>query len=65
MVEGRPFLILGGELHNSDSSSLEYMKQIWPRISELRGCLKSPAANIWLSLEFRQTQKDAEQRLFN
>ena len=35
MVEGRPFLILGGELHNSDSSSLEYMKQIWPRISEL------------------------------
>jgi len=32
---------------------------------ELRGCLKSQAANIWLSLEFRQTQKDAEQRLFN
>ena len=29
MVDGKPFLILGGELHNSSSSSLDYMKPIW------------------------------------
>ena len=28
IVDGKPFLILGGELHNSSSSSLEYMKPI-------------------------------------
>jgi beta-galactosidase GanA len=31
-VDGRPFLILGGELHNSSASSLEYMRPIWPRL---------------------------------
>jgi beta-galactosidase GanA len=30
IVDGRPFLVLGGELHNSSSSSLEYMKPVWP-----------------------------------
>ncbi len=29
IVDGEPFLILGGELHNSSSSSIEYMKPIW------------------------------------
>ena len=29
-VEDNPFLILGGELHNSSASSLEYMEEeIW------------------------------------
>lgn len=32
VVDGKPFLILGGELHNSSSSSLEYMKPIWPKL---------------------------------
>ena len=32
VVDGAPFLILGGELHNSSSSSLEYMKPIWPKL---------------------------------
>ncbi len=31
-VDGKPFLILGGELHNSSSSSLEYMGPIWERL---------------------------------
>lgn len=35
MVDGRPFLILGGELHNSSSSSLDYMKPLWPGLAAL------------------------------
>jgi len=33
IVDGKPFLILGGELHNSSSSSLDYMKPIWPKLA--------------------------------
>jgi beta-galactosidase GanA len=33
IVEGKPFLVLGGELHNSSSSSLEYMQPIWPQLA--------------------------------
>ncbi|MDR3796660.1 MAG: DUF5597 domain-containing protein [Terracidiphilus sp.] len=33
MVDGKPFLIFGGELRNSSTSSLEYMKPIWPRMA--------------------------------
>ena len=32
MVDGEPFLILGGELRNSSASSLEYMRPIWSRL---------------------------------
>ena len=32
IVDGKPFLMLSGELHNSSSSSLEYMKPIWPKL---------------------------------
>lgn len=32
IVKGEPFLALAGELHNSSSSSTEYMKSIWPRL---------------------------------
>ncbi len=35
MVDGKPFLMLSGELHNSSSSSLEYMKPIWPKLEAL------------------------------
>ena len=34
IVDGKPFLILGGELHNSSSSSLAYMKTLWPILVE-------------------------------
>lgn len=30
IVKGKPYLVLGGELHNSSASSPEYMKDIWP-----------------------------------
>jgi beta-galactosidase GanA len=35
IVDGEPFLMLGGELGNSSSSSLEYMKPIWPKLVEM------------------------------
>jgi len=33
LVDGKPFLILGGELHNSSASSLEYMRTVMPRLN--------------------------------
>ena len=35
MVDGKPFLIRGGELGNSSSSSLEYMRPIWPKLASM------------------------------
>ena len=35
IVDGKPFLILGGELHNSSSSRLDYMKPIWPELAAM------------------------------
>ncbi|MFL6352766.1 MAG: DUF5597 domain-containing protein [Bryobacteraceae bacterium] len=32
IVDGRPFLILGAELHNSSSSSLDYMAPLWQKL---------------------------------
>jgi hypothetical protein len=36
MVDGKPYLILGGELRNSSTSSLDYMTPIWPRMARDR-----------------------------
>src|SRR6185437_2435973 len=35
VVDGKPFLILAAELHNSSSSTLDYMKPIWPRLAQI------------------------------
>jgi len=35
IVDGRPFLILGGELGNSVASSATYMQPVWPRLKRL------------------------------
>lgn len=35
IVNGEPFLSLAGELHNSSSSSLEYMEKLWPILKDL------------------------------
>lgn len=35
IVDGRPFLVIGGELHNSSSSNLAYMNPIWKRLVAL------------------------------
>lgn len=35
-VNGEPFYVLSGEIHNSSSSSLDYMeKEVWPRLKDL------------------------------
>ena len=35
VVDGKPFLVLGGELGNSSASSAEYMKPHWPRLAAM------------------------------
>jgi hypothetical protein len=35
IVDDKPFLILGGELHNSSSSGIEYMKPMWPKLAQM------------------------------
>ena len=35
MVDGMPFILLGGEVHNSSSSSLKYMEQVWEKAESL------------------------------
>jgi hypothetical protein len=33
VVNGKPFLMLGGELQNSSLSSAEYMSEVWPKMA--------------------------------
>ena len=33
MVDGKPFIMLGGELHNSSTGSSHYMADIWQRMA--------------------------------
>lgn len=35
VVDGRPFLVLGGELHNSSSSSVDSMKPLWTKLTAM------------------------------
>jgi beta-galactosidase GanA len=35
VVDGRPYLILGGELGNSAASSRAYMQPVWPKLKQL------------------------------
>jgi hypothetical protein len=35
IVDREPFLMLSGELHNSSSSNLDYMKPIWPKLAAM------------------------------
>lgn len=50
IVDGKPFLVLGGELQNSSSSSREYMKEYWP-ILETSGVNTVLAAVEWSLIE--------------
>ena len=34
IVDGKPFLMLSGELRNSSTSSRDYMKPIWPQLAQ-------------------------------
>ncbi|HEU5080978.1 MAG TPA: DUF5597 domain-containing protein [Opitutaceae bacterium] len=35
MVDGKPYLALAGELHNSSASSRQYMASIWPKLKQM------------------------------
>ena len=35
LVDGKPYIMLAGELHNSSASSIEYMRPIWNRLAAL------------------------------
>jgi hypothetical protein len=34
-VDGKPFIMLSGELHNSSASSIEYMKPVWDNLKTM------------------------------
>jgi hypothetical protein len=57
VVEGKPFLILGGELANSSASSLEYMKPIWKDLAS-QGLNTVLAPISWELLEPREGEYD-------
>ncbi|HEY3321091.1 MAG TPA: DUF5597 domain-containing protein [Planctomycetota bacterium] len=35
VVDGKPFVMLAGELHNSSASGVEYMREMWPHLKAL------------------------------
>jgi beta-galactosidase GanA len=56
-VDGRPFLIRGGELGNSSASGIAYMKPVWPRLVKLH--LNTVIAPVyWDLLEPRENDFD-------
>ncbi|MBK9510912.1 MAG: beta-galactosidase [Cytophagaceae bacterium] len=57
MVEGKPFIVLGGELGNSSFTSMEYMKPIWPKLKQMN--LNTILAPVyWELIEPKEGQFD-------
>lgn len=57
IVDGKPFLILGGETHNSSYSSADYMKPIWPKLAAMSlNTVIVPVA--WENIEPKEGQYD-------
>jgi hypothetical protein len=57
IVDGKPFLMLAGELRNSSGSSLEYLKPIWPKLAAMH--LNTVLTAIyWELLEPKEGQFD-------
>ena len=57
IVDGKPFLALAGELHNSSATSLEYMKPVWPRLAGAR--LNTVLAGVsWNQIEPQEGKFD-------
>src|SRR4051812_19085949 len=50
LVNDQPFTLLAGELHNSSSSSLDYLHPIWPKLKAMN--LNTVIASVsWELLE--------------
>ena len=57
IVEGKPFLMLAGELHNSSTSSLDYMRPLWQKMKDKK--LNTVIAAVsWELIEKEQGQFD-------
>lgn len=57
IVDGKPFLILGGELGNSSASDLDYLKNLWPKLgSEGLNTVLLPVE--WDQIEPKEGQYD-------
>ncbi len=57
IVDGRPFLVRGGELENSSASSLSYMETVWPKIVALH-CNTILAPAYWRLIEPQEGKFD-------
>ncbi len=56
-VDGRPFLVLGGELGNSSAASADYMTPVWPRLKAMHlNTVLMPV--YWELIEPRETEFD-------
>lgn len=57
VVDGKPFLILGGELLNSSSSSVSYMQPMWQKVAAVHlNALVAPVA--WETVEPQEGKFD-------
>src|SRR5271157_2793631 len=57
IVDGKPFLLLAGELGNNTPSSLEYMKPVWPTLIKTK--LNSALAAVsWANIEPQEGKFD-------
>ncbi|HWB83017.1 MAG TPA: DUF5597 domain-containing protein [Bryobacteraceae bacterium] len=57
IVDGKPFLALAGELHNSSASSMAYMQPIWPKLVKMN--LNTVLATVsWDSIEPQEGKFD-------
>ena len=57
IVDGQPYLMLAGEIHNSSSSSLAYMEPIWDRLAAM-GLNTVIAPLYWELVEPKEGQFD-------
>ena len=57
IVDGKPFLVRGGELENSSASSLSYMETVWPKIVAMH-CNTVLAPAYWRLIEPQQGKFD-------
>ena len=57
IVDGKPFLVLSGELTNNSATSVEYMKPVWPKLVEAR--LNTVLAGVaWNQVEPQEAKFD-------